>query len=180
MVYYSIYSTGSTGIGLGSKLPVMFIVKTIPGVRLSRTSSTRTLQGIIMDGRPYVGRLLGQSSWVQADVWRRLLYHMLPVNCRFSYLQIERPDAICCANGCGSVETEHHAFHTCTSIYPIWSFQRVGPFCRGFGVVQHHAARPLHHKRPRRRRQGRDPAALAPLRRRDAPPRVDGAQRRPV
>jgi hypothetical protein len=47
---------------------------------------------------------------------------MLPVNCRLSYLQIERPDAICCAYGCGSVETEHHAFHACASIYPIWSF----------------------------------------------------------
>ncbi|RLO10915.1 hypothetical protein DYB28_012980 [Aphanomyces astaci] len=49
---------------------------------------------------------------------------MLPVNCRFAYLQVERPDAICCTYGCGQVETQHHAFHACPRIHPVWSFHR--------------------------------------------------------
>ena len=51
---------------------------------------------------------------VQGDVWLRLLYRMLPVNSRFYYLQPSQPTAVCCAYGCGAVETEHHAFHTST------------------------------------------------------------------
>ncbi|RHZ02816.1 hypothetical protein DYB31_007342 [Aphanomyces astaci] len=49
---------------------------------------------------------------------------MLPVNCRFAHLQLERPDAICCAYGCGAVETQYHAFHACPHIHPVWSFHR--------------------------------------------------------
>ncbi|RHY75448.1 hypothetical protein DYB30_006450 [Aphanomyces astaci] len=61
---------------------------------------------------------------VQGDVWLRLLFRMLPVNCRFAHLQLERPDAICCAYGCGAVETQYHAFHACPHIHPVWSFHR--------------------------------------------------------
>jgi exonuclease III len=61
---------------------------------------------------------------VQGDVWLRLLFCMIPVNCRFAHLQVERPDAICCAYGCGAVETQHHAFHACPQIYSVWSFHR--------------------------------------------------------
>ncbi|OQR88979.1 hypothetical protein ACHHYP_06536 [Achlya hypogyna] len=66
--------------------------------------------------------VLRQLPPVQADVWQRLLYRMLPVNCRFAYLQVTRPDAICCAYKCGAVETDLHAFSTCPKIHPIWAF----------------------------------------------------------
>ncbi|KAF0708723.1 hypothetical protein AaE_013111 [Aphanomyces astaci] len=59
---------------------------------------------------------------VQGDVWLRLLFHMLPVNSRFAYLQSTRPDAICCAYGCGAVETQSHAFYSCPHVHPIWTF----------------------------------------------------------
>ncbi|KAF0688865.1 Aste57867_19588 [Aphanomyces stellatus] len=53
-----------------------------------------------------------------------LLFHMLPVNCRFAYLQVERPDAICCTYGCVQVETQRHAFHECATISPVWTFHQ--------------------------------------------------------
>ncbi|KAF0702722.1 hypothetical protein As57867_007729, partial [Aphanomyces stellatus] len=43
---------------------------------------------------------------------------------RFAYLQVERPDAILCAYGCGQVETQHHAFHACAHVSPVWAFHR--------------------------------------------------------
>ncbi|ETV98930.1 hypothetical protein H310_08417 [Aphanomyces invadans] len=61
---------------------------------------------------------------LHGDVWLRVLYRMLPVNCRFAHLQVERPDAICCAYGCGRVETQHHALHACPQIHPVWAFHR--------------------------------------------------------
>ncbi|ETV63580.1 hypothetical protein H257_19494 [Aphanomyces astaci] len=67
---------------------------------------------------------------VHGDVWLRLLFRMLPVNCRFAYL-LERPDAICCAYGCGGVETQHHAFHACPQIHPVWTFHRDAWRCYG-------------------------------------------------
>ncbi|RHY60109.1 hypothetical protein DYB30_005852 [Aphanomyces astaci] len=68
---------------------------------------------------------------VHGDVWLRLLFRMLPVNCRFAYLQVERPDVICCAYGCGGVETQHHAFHACPQIHPVWTFHRDAWRCYG-------------------------------------------------
>jgi hypothetical protein len=70
---------------------------------------------------------------VQGDVWLRLLFHMLPVNCRLVYLQVDRPDVICCAYGCGAVETQRHAFHDCPNIHPVWSFHREA--WRRYGVT---------------------------------------------
>jgi hypothetical protein len=57
---------------------------------------------------------------------------MLPVNCRFAYLQVEQPAAICCAYGCGQVETQHHALYACPQVHPVWAFHR-GAWSR-FGV----------------------------------------------
>ncbi|KAF0708783.1 Aste57867_6215 [Aphanomyces stellatus] len=64
---------------------------------------------------------------VHGDVWLRLLrllFRMLPVNCHFAYFQVDRPHEICCAYGCGHVETQHHALHTCFHISPVWTFHR--------------------------------------------------------
>ncbi|OQR88776.1 hypothetical protein THRCLA_10110, partial [Thraustotheca clavata] len=54
---------------------------------------------------------------VHADVWFRLLFHMLPVNSRFGYLQASQPNAICCAYGCDEVETQLHAFYACPNAF---------------------------------------------------------------
>ncbi|OQR83403.1 hypothetical protein ACHHYP_14755 [Achlya hypogyna] len=75
--------------------------------------------------RPYVKlvrRLLRRLPPVQADVWLRLLYHMLPVNCRFSYLQAQDPSAVCCTYGCGAVETQYHALRACARVQALWAF----------------------------------------------------------
>ncbi|KAF0717289.1 Aste57867_2386 [Aphanomyces stellatus] len=61
---------------------------------------------------------------VHDDVWLRLLFHILLVNCRFAYLQVERPDAICCTYGCVQVESQRHAFHECATIITVWTFHQ--------------------------------------------------------
>ena len=68
---------------------------------------------------------------VQGDVWLRLLYRMLPVNSRFYYLQPTQTTAVCCAYGCGAIETEHHAFHQCHHVYPVWLFHAKAWRCYG-------------------------------------------------
>ncbi|ETV71808.1 hypothetical protein H257_12952 [Aphanomyces astaci] len=68
---------------------------------------------------------------VHGDAWLRLLFHMLPVNCRFAYLQVERSNVICCAYGCGGVETQHHAFHACPLIHRVWAFHSDAWRCYG-------------------------------------------------
>ncbi len=57
---------------------------------------------------------------------------MLPVNSRFSYKQVIDPAAITCTYGCGAVETEHQAFHTCNQVFPTWQFHAAA--WRWFGV----------------------------------------------
>ncbi|ETV75237.1 hypothetical protein H257_10431 [Aphanomyces astaci] len=37
---------------------------------------------------------------------------------RFAHLQLECPDAICCAYGCGAVETQYYAFHAYLHTHP--------------------------------------------------------------
>ena len=88
------------------------------------SSSARTTTADLHSYARRVRRTCRIPPPVQGDVWLRLLFRMLPVNCRFFYLQAERPDAICCAYGCGVVETQHHAFHACPHIHPVWSFHR--------------------------------------------------------
>ncbi|OQR81393.1 hypothetical protein THRCLA_11774 [Thraustotheca clavata] len=69
-----------------------------------------------------VRRTCRQSPSLQADVWLRLLYNMLPVNSRFYYLQVSQPTAVCCAYGCGAVETQLHVFHQCCHVHHVWQF----------------------------------------------------------
>ncbi|RHY71906.1 hypothetical protein DYB34_012972, partial [Aphanomyces astaci] len=88
------------------------------------TSTTRTTTALIQSYVRRVRRTCRLPPPLHGDVWLRLLFRMLPVNCRFAYLQVERPDAICCTYGCGQVETQHHAFHACPRIHPVWSFHR--------------------------------------------------------
>ncbi|RHY88949.1 hypothetical protein DYB35_009494 [Aphanomyces astaci] len=87
-------------------------------------STTRTTTALIQSYVRRVRRTCRLPPPLHGDVWLRLLFRMLPVNCRFAYLQVERPDAICCTYGCGQVETQHHAFHACPQIHPVWSFHR--------------------------------------------------------
>ncbi|ETV69955.1 hypothetical protein H257_14542 [Aphanomyces astaci] len=70
---------------------------------------------------------------IQSDVWLRLLFHMLPVNSRFFYLQTTRPDAIYCTYGCGIIETQSHTFHSCHRVHPVWLFHASA--WRRFGVT---------------------------------------------
>ncbi|OQR84340.1 hypothetical protein ACHHYP_13514 [Achlya hypogyna] len=84
------------------------------------TTSTRATRADIERYVRLVRRTLRNVPPVQADVWLRLLYHMLPVNSRFAYLQVTDPNAVCCAYGCGAVETELHALHACATVQPMW------------------------------------------------------------
>lgn len=69
---------------------------------------------------------------VHADVWFRLLMNMLPVNSRFYYMQPAQSDAVCCVyDDCDAVETQHHAFHTCGHVYPLWTFHATAWRCYG-------------------------------------------------
>lgn len=56
-----------------------------------------------------------------ADVWVRIILRMIPVNGRFAFRQHIIPNATDCSHRCGDVETEEHAFHTCSKIQPLWS-----------------------------------------------------------
>ncbi|RHY37861.1 hypothetical protein DYB38_006892 [Aphanomyces astaci] len=80
----------------------------------------------------FVRRACRAPTPVQGDVWLRLILHMLPVNSRFAYKQLTDPEAITCVYGCGNVETEHHAFHTCNEVFPTWQFHARA--WRWFGV----------------------------------------------
>ncbi|KAF0706607.1 hypothetical protein As57867_006709, partial [Aphanomyces stellatus] len=75
-------------------------------VRHPMTSTTRTTTAALRGYIRRVRRTCRLPPPVHGDVWLRLLFHMLPVNCRFAYLQVERPDAICCTYGCVQVETQ--------------------------------------------------------------------------
>ncbi|ETV89773.1 hypothetical protein H310_15398, partial [Aphanomyces invadans] len=64
-------------------------------------SSARTTPADLRGYVRRVRRVCRQLPPLHGDVWMRVLFRMLPVNCRFAHLQVERPDAICCAYGCG-------------------------------------------------------------------------------
>ncbi|OQR88591.1 hypothetical protein ACHHYP_06734 [Achlya hypogyna] len=83
-------------------------------------TSTRTSTEDIHRYMHRVRRILRRLPPVHGDVWLRLLYHMLPVNCRFAYLQATNPSTVCCAYNCGAVETDHHALRTCPVVQPLW------------------------------------------------------------
>ncbi|OQR88803.1 hypothetical protein THRCLA_10092 [Thraustotheca clavata] len=78
-----------------------------------------------------VRRTCRKPPSLQADVWLRLLYNMLPVNSRFYYLQVAQPTAVCCAYGCGAVEAQLHAFHQCSHINHVWQFHARAWQCYG-------------------------------------------------
>ena len=86
------------------------------------TSRTRATPSDLQRYVRLVRRILRGLPPVHADVWLRLLYHMLPVNSRFAYLQVTQPNAVCCAYNCGAVETELHALHACPTVHPLWLF----------------------------------------------------------
>lgn len=84
----------------------------------------------------YVKLIRKTCRWpppLHSDVWFRLLFNMLPVNSRLFYLQPQQPDAICCVyTNCDAPENQHHAFHTCPRVYPLWRFHATAWRC--FGV----------------------------------------------
>ncbi len=95
-------------------------------------TSSRTSTEDLAKYMRFVRRTCRAPTPVQGDVWLRLILRMLPVNSRFSYKQVIDPAAITCTYGCGAVETEHHAFHTCNEVFPTWQFH-AGAW-RRFGV----------------------------------------------
>ncbi|OQR84004.1 hypothetical protein ACHHYP_14031, partial [Achlya hypogyna] len=93
---------------------------TVQDVEHPKATSTRTATDDIHSYVRRVRRILRRLPPVHSDVWLRLLYRMLPVNCRFAYLQVTNPSAVCCTYNCGAVETEHHALHAYPVVQPLW------------------------------------------------------------
>ncbi|KDO25358.1 hypothetical protein SPRG_09183 [Saprolegnia parasitica CBS 223.65] len=96
-------------------------------------SAARTTPSALSSYLRRVRRTCGLAPPVQSDVWLRLLFNMLPVNSRFAYLQRQRPDAICCAYGCGAAESQQHAFYDCEVVHQVWALH-AGAW-RRFGVT---------------------------------------------
>jgi len=58
---------------------------------------------------------------VYHDLQLRLAFRLLPVGCRFSFLQHQRSDIMCCPfPGCNAVETEKHLFFECGQAAELW------------------------------------------------------------
>jgi hypothetical protein len=66
-------------------------------------------------------RSMAAATPLQADVWNRVQYRVLPVGYCFYHMQLTDPASIQCPyGGCCAVETTQHALHACTRIRPLW------------------------------------------------------------
>ncbi|KAF0691478.1 Aste57867_17304 [Aphanomyces stellatus] len=140
-------------------------------VRHPMTSTTRTTTAALRGYVRRVRRTCRLPPPVHGDVWLCLLFHMLPVKCHFAYLQVERPDAICCTYGYVQVETQRHAFHECATISPVWTFHQ-DAWSR-FGVSFSWLAISFFGQCEWRPPQGRPQDAVDPPDSRHTPPHLD-------
>ncbi|KAH9079079.1 hypothetical protein Ae201684P_019074 [Aphanomyces euteiches] len=77
--------------------------------------------------------LMRYPSPLQADVWWRILFRMLPVNSRFFFLQDTNPSIIECSYpGCSAVETMQHILFDCKFVKPVWNWHQAA--WRPFGI----------------------------------------------
>ncbi|KAG9397767.1 hypothetical protein AC1031_017863 [Aphanomyces cochlioides] len=77
--------------------------------------------------------LMRYPTPVQADVWWRILFRMLPVNSRFFFLQDTNPSIIECSfPGCSAVETIQHILFDCKFVKPVWNWHQAA--WRPFGI----------------------------------------------
>ncbi|KAG9412904.1 hypothetical protein AC1031_015795 [Aphanomyces cochlioides] len=80
--------------------------------------------------------LMRYPTRVQADVWWRILFRMLPVNSRFFFLQDTNPSIIECSfPGCSAVETIQHILFDCKFVKPVWNWHQAA--WRPFEWVSH-------------------------------------------
>ncbi|KAG9417144.1 hypothetical protein AC1031_001535 [Aphanomyces cochlioides] len=69
--------------------------------------------------------LLRFPTPIQADVWWRILFRMLPVNYQFFFRQESNPGVMECSYpGCSAVETMQHVLFDCKYVKPVWSWHR--------------------------------------------------------
>ncbi|KAH9079772.1 hypothetical protein Ae201684P_013563 [Aphanomyces euteiches] len=77
--------------------------------------------------------LMRYPTPLQADVWWRILFRMLPVNSRFFFLQDTNPSIIECSYpGCSAVETMQHILFDCKFVKPVWNWHQAA--WRPFGI----------------------------------------------
>ncbi|KAH9118039.1 hypothetical protein LEN26_012282 [Aphanomyces euteiches] len=77
--------------------------------------------------------LMRYPTPLQADVWWRILFRMLPVNSRFFFLQDTNPSIIECSfPGCSAVETMQHILFDCKFVKPVWNWHQAA--WRPFGI----------------------------------------------
>ncbi|KAF0709955.1 Aste57867_5693 [Aphanomyces stellatus] len=130
-------------------------------------SNTRTTTVALRSYVRRVRRTCRVPPPVHGDVWMRLLFRMLPVNCRFAYLQVERPDAILCAYGCGQPGLGV-------------SSKRLEPFRRVLWLVNHLGPRPFFGQRAWRSPQGRPQDSVGSAHGLNAAPHMERAQQGPI
>ncbi|ETV89761.1 hypothetical protein H310_15410, partial [Aphanomyces invadans] len=77
--------------------------------------------------------LLNLATPIQADVWWRMLYRMLPVNYTLFFLQSQQPHIMeCVYPGCSAVETMRHALVECACVCSVWTWHSAS--WRQFGL----------------------------------------------
>ncbi|CAK4072355.1 unnamed protein product [Aphanomyces euteiches] len=71
---------------------------------------------------------------LQRDTWMRMLYRVLPVGSRFSFLQQLDPACLLCPRtDCHQVETAEHCFRLCPFVTPVWDL--LSPPWEDFGII---------------------------------------------